>query len=111
MSPTYYQRQKTRRKTRSGKGVAARERDRLARMTDANNWRQIGMFLCVIEAHSDGLHLGVRVIGRDETRQVGTWRTCAATVARLFREAVERKEKKARKEQHHDRPFCRNPRS
>ena len=76
---------------KSALGVAARERNRMARMSDQNNWRQVGLFLCVLEAHSDGRHMGVRIIGRDETRIEGTWRTCAAAVGRVFREAAERK--------------------
>lgn len=57
---------------------------------DRNNWRQVGMFVCSLEAHSDGRHFGVRVFGREEVRVEGTWRMCATVVARLFREAMER---------------------
>ena len=77
---------------KSALGVAARERNRMARMSDAGQWRQVGLFVCVLEAHADGRHFGVRIIGRDDRRQVGTWRTCAAAVGRLWREAAKRQE-------------------
>ena len=86
----YHQRLE-RKQARARLATAARERNRLARLADVNNWRQVGMFVCVLEAHSDGRHFGVRVIGRDETRIEGTWRTCAAAVGRVWREAAERK--------------------
>ena len=76
------------------KATEARERNRQANAATEANWRRAGMFVCELEVHADGRHMGVRVVGREEVRIEGTWRTCTAVVARLFREAGEREAKR-----------------
>lgn len=89
------QRRKARRfndvqRCKSALGVAARKRNRFASAANENNWKRVGMFICSLDAHSDGRHFGLRVIGQQETRIDGTWRTCTGVVTRLFKEAIER---------------------
>jgi hypothetical protein len=55
-------------KQKSALGVAARERNRLARASDCGTWRRV--FTMILVGHSDGRHTGTRV-GRLARLRVG----------------------------------------
>ena len=94
MSPTYYRRQATRRQKRSQKGVATRERDRLARAEGSGQWPVVGMFCLVVTAAPDGHHAGLQGIGLQERYIAGTHRALVSRLGKMIDEAIDRRRKR-----------------
>ena len=91
MSPTYDKQRKAKRLRSSLAGVAARERDRLARAGGSGQWPVVGTFLLVVTAAPDGHHAGLQVIGRQEHYIAGTHRALVSRLGKMIDEAIARK--------------------
>jgi len=76
---------------RSLAGVAARERNRLARAQECAAWVPIGHFVVSVTASTTERAMGLQVWGPDgRWTRVGTHRACVASLARMIEEARER---------------------
>ena len=76
---------------RSLAGVAARERNRLARAQECEAWETVGHFCLTVTASADNLAMGLQVWGPSGLwTRTGTHRACVAALARMIEEARKR---------------------
>ena len=76
---------------RSLAGVAARERNRLARAQECETWETVGHFCLTVTANNKERAMGLQAWGPSGLwTRVGTHRACVAALARMIGEARER---------------------
>jgi hypothetical protein len=84
MSPNYYKRLKERRLQRSMAGVRARERKRMERNADCENWKRVRTLILVVHAAPDGRHIALQAHGRDTWHRCGSERSVRGALAKIL---------------------------
>ena len=82
MSPTYYRKSKSKLHDRAMKGVAGRERKRLA--LDPGNWRRVFSLLVVGHASPDGRTLALQAHSTRTWHRCGSERAVRGALAKMM---------------------------
>ena len=84
MSPTYRKRKTLRLHARAMAGVAARERNRIARNSDCGEWKRVATLVVLVNAAPDGRTVAIQASGRGDWHLCGSERAVRGALARMI---------------------------
>ena len=83
-SLTYRKRQRERMLRASLAGVAARERNRMARNADCGEWKRVATLILLVNAAPDGRNVAIQASGRTDWHRCGSERAVRGALARMI---------------------------